>query len=125
MKIEELGFTVRTYNVLKRNGIDTVEQLRGKSDADLYRMRNTGLQTVAEIRSKLGYFRTYADRIRAMSDEELTDAIFQLIYAKDPATWFCKGTKECGELMDADKEIPDEMCKACLLAKLQQPAEED
>ena len=64
---------------------------------------------------------TYADRIRAMTDEELCDGIFQLIYAADPATWFCKGKKECGELMDADKEIPDEMCKACLLKALRQP----
>ena len=66
---------------------------------------------------------TEADRIRAMSDEELCDAIYRLIYAQDPATWFCKGTKECGELMDDDKDIPDTMCKACLLAKLRQPVQ--
>lgn len=68
---------------------------------------------------------TYADRIRAMSDEEQCDAIFRLIYAADPATWFCKGKKECGDLMDANKEIPDEMCKACLLAKLREPVKEE
>lgn len=67
---------------------------------------------------------TTADRIRAMSDEELTDAIYRLIHANDPALWFCKGTKECGELMDNDEEIPEEMCQKCLLEKLQQPAEE-
>lgn len=124
MKIEELNFSVRTYHVLKRAGIDTVEQLRLKTDDDLYRLRNAGRRTVEEIRSKLGYSQSFADQIRAMSDEELCDAIFRLIYAFDPATWFCKGKKECEELMDADKEIPDEMCKACLLAKLRQPAEE-
>lgn len=68
--------------------------------------------------------KTNADKIRAMSDEELCDAFFQLIYANDPANWFCKGEKACGDLMDADKDIPDAMCKACLLAKLRQPAEE-
>ena len=67
---------------------------------------------------------TFADKIRSMSDEELTDAIYKLIYAADPARWFCKGTKECVEIMDNDGEIPDEMCRKCLLKKLQQPAEE-
>lgn len=64
---------------------------------------------------------TFADKIRAMSDEELCDAFFRLIYAMDPANWFCKGKEDCRELMDADKDIPDEMCKACLLQKLRQP----
>lgn len=64
---------------------------------------------------------TFADKIRAMSDQELCDAIYQLIYAGDPATWYCKGTKECGDLIDTAEDIPAEMCKACLLAKLRQP----
>ena len=68
---------------------------------------------------------TYAEYIRSMSDEELTAAIYQLIYAKDPAAWFCKGSKECGELMDNDQDIPDEMCRECLLKKLRQTAEVD
>lgn len=68
---------------------------------------------------------TNADKIRSMSDEELTAAIYQLIYAKDPAAWFCKGSKECGELMDNDQLIPDEMCRECLLKKLRQTAEVD
>lgn len=127
MKIEELGLSVRPYHVLKRNGIDTVEQLLQLSDEQLMLFRNMGRHSLAEIREKVALVKTktYADRIRAMNDEELTDAIYQLIYAMDPATWFCKGKKECGELLDADKEIPNEMCKNCLLEKLRQPAEED
>lgn len=69
--------------------------------------------------------KTIGDRIRAMTDEELADAILRYTYGSvDPANWFCKGKKECGDLMDADKEIPDEMCKACILEKLRQPAKE-
>lgn len=69
--------------------------------------------------------RTNADRIRAMDDEELAGAILRYTYGSvDPANWFCQGKKECGDLMDADEEIPDEMCKACILEKLRQPAEE-
>lgn len=133
MKIEELDFTVRTYHVLKRAGINTSEELQRMDDDDLYRRRNIGKLTLAEIRSKVPYIppekiellpaRSFADKIRSMSDEELCDAVFQLIYSFDPAAWFCKGKKECGDLMDADKDIPDEMCKACLLAKLRQPAD--
>lgn len=123
MKIEELDFTVRTYNVLKHAGIDTVEQLREKTDDDLYRLRNVGGSVVAEIRSKLGgHCLTIADKIRAMSDEELCDTIFRLIYhSVDPAKWFCTNKKKCGEVMDAEKEIPDEWCKECLLEKLREP----
>ena len=131
MKIEDVNFSVRTYHVLKRAGINTTEEVQRMTDDDLLRLRNVGVRCVEEIRSKLPYIptelpptRSIADKIRAMSDEELCDAIFRLIYALDPATWFCKGKKECGDLMDADKEIPDAMCKACLLAKLRQPAEE-
>lgn len=131
MKIEELDFTVRTYHALKRGRIDTVEQLQRMTDDDLYCIRNIGLRSIEEIRSKVPHIQTelpptrsFADQIRAMSDEELCDAIFRLIYAADPATWFCTGKKECGELMNADKDIPDAMCKACLLAKLRQPADQ-
>lgn len=66
---------------------------------------------------------TIADWIRSMTDEELCDGIYELFHGYDPAAWFCKNKKECGDLMDADKEIPDEMCKACLLEALRQPYE--
>lgn len=68
--------------------------------------------------------KTEADRIRAMNDEELADFLYPMTCGIDPAASFCKNKKECEELMDADKEIPDEWCKKCLLEMLQQPAEE-
>ena len=88
------------------------------------RKKESDLEIVISCNFYLKYNPTFADSIRSMSDEELTDAIYRLINAKDPATWFCKGSKECGDLMDNDQDIPDEMCKKCLLAKLQEPAEE-
>ena len=66
---------------------------------------------------------TIADHIRSMDDEELANAIYELINGYDPATWFCKGTKECEDLMETDEGIPAEMCKACLLQALRQPHE--
>ena len=88
------------------------------------RTKEGDLQIVISCNFYLKNTPTIADSIRSMSDEELTDAIYRLIYAKEPAAWFCKGSKECGDLMDNDQDIPDEMCRKCLLKKLQEPAEE-
>ena len=72
MKIDELEFSVRTYNCLKRAKIDTVEQLSQMSDDDLLRIRCFGQRCLAEVREKIAQPRkTIADRIRAMNDDEL------------------------------------------------------
>lgn len=54
MKIEELNFSVRTYNCLKRGKIDTVEQLRETSDDDLMAIRCFGIFCLKEVHEKLG-----------------------------------------------------------------------
>lgn len=54
MKIEELKFSVRTYNCLKRGKIDTVEQLRETSDDDLMAIRCFGISCLKEVHEKLG-----------------------------------------------------------------------
>lgn len=62
---------------------------------------------------------TMLDKIRAMSDEELTD----LIYDLNMEGIFCQNRKECEELLNNDG-ITDEMCKKCLLEYLRKPVEE-
>lgn len=64
-----------------------------------------------------------ADKIRSMNDEELAAFLYPITCGIDPANFYCKNKKECEELMDADKEIPDEWCRECLAERLQQPAE--
>lgn len=54
MKIEELHFSARVYNCLKRKGIDTVEQLKDMSDDDLLKIRCFGIGCLKEVREKLG-----------------------------------------------------------------------
>lgn len=54
MKIEELNFSCRTYNCLKRSHIDTVEQLLTMSDNDLMRIRYFGVGCLKEVREKIG-----------------------------------------------------------------------
>lgn len=54
MLIEKLNLSVRTYNCLKRGKIDTVEQLREKSDDDLMAIRCFGISCLKEVHHKLG-----------------------------------------------------------------------
>ena len=53
MTVEELDLTVRSYNCLKRAGINTVEELTQKSEEDLLKVRNLGKKSLEEIQSKL------------------------------------------------------------------------
>ncbi len=51
--IEELNLTVRSYNCLKREGINTVGELVQKSEAELMDIRNFGQKSIDEVKGKL------------------------------------------------------------------------
>jgi DNA-directed RNA polymerase subunit alpha len=53
MSIEDLDLTVRSYNCLKRAGINTVEELCGKSSEDMMKVRNLGRKSLEEGLAKL------------------------------------------------------------------------
>ncbi len=53
MPIEQLDLTVRSYNCLKREGIHTVGELLGRSEADLLDIRNFGAKSIDEVKAKL------------------------------------------------------------------------
>ena len=53
MTIEELDLSVRSFNCLKRAGINTVEDLIGKSEDDMMKVRNLGKKSFVEIQHKL------------------------------------------------------------------------
>jgi len=53
MIIEELDLTVRSYNCLKRAGINTVAELAAKSEEDMNKVRNLGRKSLKEIKEKL------------------------------------------------------------------------
>jgi len=53
MTIEELDLSVRSFNCLKRAGINTVEDLIGKSEEDMMKVRNLGRKSLEEVVSKL------------------------------------------------------------------------
>lgn len=51
--IEELDLSVRSYNCLKRAGINTVQELSTKSEEDMMKVRNLGRKSLDEIKAKL------------------------------------------------------------------------
>jgi DNA-directed RNA polymerase subunit alpha len=54
--IEELDFTMSTYNCLKHEGVDDIGQLAGMTDEELVDVSNLGMKNVDEIRSKLAEY---------------------------------------------------------------------
>lgn len=53
MTIEELDLSVRSYNCLKRAGINTVKELTDRTVSDMMKVRNLGQKSIEEIKLKL------------------------------------------------------------------------
>ena len=53
MTIEDLELSVRSFNCLKRAGINTVQELTFKSEEDMMKVRNLGKKSLEEVKHKL------------------------------------------------------------------------
>ena len=53
MKIEDMDFSVRSYNCLKRANIHTVEDLIRKTEDEMLKVRNLGKKSLDEVMQKL------------------------------------------------------------------------
>ncbi len=53
MTIEELDMSVRSFNCLKRAGIDTVQDLTNRTEDDMIKVRNLGKKSLEEVIQKL------------------------------------------------------------------------
>lgn len=53
MMIEDLDLSVRSYNCLKRAGIQTVDELTQKTEDEMMRVRNLGRKSLKEVKDKL------------------------------------------------------------------------
>lgn len=51
--IDDLDFSVRAYNCLKREGVDTLAQVLEKSEQDLLEIRNFGQKSIEEVKDKV------------------------------------------------------------------------
>ena len=53
MSIEEMDLSVRSYNCLKRAGINTVDDLANKTEEDMMKVRNLGRKSLEEVLNRL------------------------------------------------------------------------
>lgn len=53
MTIEELDLSVRSYNCLKRAGINTVDELTQKTETEMMKVRNLGRKSLDEVKARL------------------------------------------------------------------------
>ena len=53
MAIEELELSVRSFNCLKRAGINTVEALTQRTEDEMIKVRNLGMKSLVEVKNKL------------------------------------------------------------------------
>jgi DNA-directed RNA polymerase subunit alpha len=53
MTIDELDLSVRSYNCLKRAGINTVDELIQRDEVDMMKVRNLGRKSLDEVRQRL------------------------------------------------------------------------
>lgn len=69
IKIDDLDFSNRTYNCLKRQGIETLEELGGYTEEELMNIRNFGQKSLDEVKDKLKEY-NLGLRTPASSDAE-------------------------------------------------------
>ena len=53
INIEDTGLSVRSYNCLKRAGLNTIGDVMQKTDKELREIRNLGVKSLAEIKREL------------------------------------------------------------------------
>jgi len=75
LPIEDLELTVRSYNCLKREGVDTVGELINRTEADLLDIRNFGQKSIDEVKMKLaGMGLSLKDSVGTFDPAEAVDA---------------------------------------------------
>ena len=78
MSIDELELSVRSYNCLKRAGINTVEELTNRTPEDMMKVRNLGRKSLDEVKKKLADMKHGESLIR----EEVTSDDIAAVVSK-------------------------------------------
>jgi len=72
IKIDDLDFSNRTYNCLKRQGIETLEELAGYTEEELMNIRNFGSKSLDEVKEKL---KEYNMELRPMNNADAEEYV--------------------------------------------------
>lgn len=77
MEIEELHFSTRVYNCLKRKGINTVEQLATVPEPDLMKIRSFGEECLKEVREKIAVYKEHVPEkpLPKITDDKVAESI--------------------------------------------------
>lgn len=70
--IEDLEFSVRTYNCLKRSGINAISDILEMTDEELHKVRNLSVRSFDEIKDKLADY--------GLSLKEATNVYFSVLF---------------------------------------------
>lgn len=81
-KIEDLDLSVRSYNCLKRAGINTVGELTQKTEEEMMRVRNLGRKSLKEVIQKLREIglhlkHSYEGDYQGLDTEDLDDDVYE------------------------------------------------
>lgn len=94
--IDVLNLSVRSYNCLRRAGIDTVEQLAQCNDEDLARLRNLGAKSLREIKDRIASIRgeDSEDITQDEGEQKATSGLISrasIIKAIEDISWYSVG----------------------------------
>ena len=83
--IDDLELSIRSYNCLKRAGINTVEELKRLSDEDLTRVRNLGRKSIEEIKKKIAEIQGLSKAVPLRTDNYMArlDGLIGLTCVKE------------------------------------------
>src|SRR5256886_15216490 len=84
LPIEELDLTVRSYNCLKREGINSVGELIGRTEADPLDIRNFGQKSIDEVKMKLAWMGLgFQDSAPTFDPAHVVDTFSEVDYDAD------------------------------------------
>lgn len=113
ISIEELGFSPRTYNCLKRVGFNSLEDLSKKSLDDYMKVRNLGRKSLNEVEEKLAEYGIVLSTGDAPSDfflpgeEDVEVESLELTYR----TYTCLKRAGINSLFDLNSKSDEELNK--------------
>lgn len=109
VSIEEMGFTVRTYNALKRGGIGTLGELLERSHRDLMELRQFGPKAMDEVRERLqgmGFWEDEAEEQESEGAEEVMGEAEEVATEAEEGEVAAEAVEVAAEAEEVEHEAP-------------------
>ena len=118
--IDEIGFSARTNNCLRRHGVKTIGELCAMTESEVAKIRNLGFNCLLEIKTKLAEYGLSLAKLESIESRE------RKLETLDPTSKYYSAI--VGGVLDAVKErgyeltnqnVTDIVCKALDVASYQ------